>query len=198
MAPTSTMIDPGPATTLMAAVVSGITDSQLDDPTPCLGVTVGQLLDHLDGLCQAFAHAAVKSTALNAPRASPTRPGSVRTGAVASRPLAELAEAWRDPAAWTGTSAAGGVEMPAPVTGRVAIDEVLVHGWDLARATGQRYEPDVAGLAAAAEFVDAIVAQSPEGSQGIVVPPVAVPADAPPLDRLLGATGRDPAWQRED
>ena len=111
--------------------------------------------------------------------------------------LSQLAEAWRDPEAWTGTSAAGGVEMPSPVTGRVAINEVLVHGWDLARSTGQPYDPHGGLVAAGAEFVEPMVAQSPEGIPGLFGPAVAVPPEAPPLDRLLGATGRNPAWQPE-
>ena len=36
---------------------------------------------------------------------------------------------------------AGGVELPGEVCGLVAIDEVLLHGWDVARATGQPYRP---------------------------------------------------------
>ena len=51
--------------------------------------------------------------------------------------LDQLAEAWADPAAWEGLTEAGGLTMPAEVAGTVALDEVVLHGWDLARATGQ-------------------------------------------------------------
>jgi hypothetical protein len=30
--------------------------------------------------------------------------------------------------------------------------------------------------------------------EGLFGPPVPVPADAPLLDRVIGLTGRDPAW----
>jgi hypothetical protein len=42
--------------------------------------------------------------------------------------------------------------------------------------------------------VQAAVAQNPEGSPGLFGPPAIVPDNAPLLDRLIGLTGRDPAW----
>ena len=53
--------------------------------------------------------------------------------------LAQLASAWQDETAWAGMTRAGGVDLPAEVAGRVAINEVVVHGWDLAAATGHDY-----------------------------------------------------------
>ena len=43
--------------------------------------------------------------------------------------------------------------------------------------------------------VQQAVAQNPNGTGGLFGPPVSVPDDAPLLDRLLGLTGRDPAWR---
>lgn len=57
-----------------------------------------------------------------------------------------MAEAWRSPEAWTGTIAAGGIELTALVTGAIGFDELVVHGWDLARATGQPSGYDGPGL----------------------------------------------------
>lgn len=34
---------------------------------------------------------------------------------------------------------AGGVDLPRQVAGLVALDEVVLHGWDVAKATGQPY-----------------------------------------------------------
>jgi hypothetical protein len=47
--------------------------------------------------------------------------------------LDSLADAWRDSAAWSGTTEAGGLELPAEVAGLVALNERVVHGWDLAQ-----------------------------------------------------------------
>jgi uncharacterized protein (TIGR03086 family) len=106
-----------------------------------------------------------------------------------------LADAWRDPDAWTGMTKAGGVELPGEVAGLVALDELVIHGWDVARATGQAYDCDAPSL----EAVQAFVSQFSEPGQeemraGLFGPVVEVPDDAPLLDRVIGLTGRDPAW----
>lgn len=108
--------------------------------------------------------------------------------------LGELAEAWRDPAAWTGMTRAGGVDLPGAVAGAVAAGELVVHGWDLARATGQEYAPDPAALRVSYAF---LLEAARDGSRGggIFAAVVPVPVDAPLLERAVGLSGRDPAWR---
>ncbi|MEN3536474.1 TIGR03086 family metal-binding protein [Microbispora sp. ZYX-F-249] len=190
-----------PAADRLAAIIRSVSDDQLTGPTPCEGVTVGELLDHIDSLSVAFAAAARKIPPQGGAR--PPVPDASRLGEdwrdrIPAR-LAELVEAWRDPAAWTGTAEIGGGVLPAEVAGTAALDEILVHGWDLAVATGAAYPADDPALAEAVDrvhqWVGAVVAEQPQGSPGLFGPPVPVPGDASPLDRLLGLTGRDPAWQ---
>ena len=89
---------------------------------------------------------------------------------------------------------AGGVELPGEVCGLVATDEVLLHGWDVARATGQPYRPTDAECEAVLPIVTPDD-QAPDGSgREIFGTVVAVPDDAPFFDRVLGLAGRDPAW----
>jgi CubicO group peptidase (beta-lactamase class C family) len=71
---------------------------------------------------------------------------------------------------------------------------VIVHGWDIAVASGQPFSCEPELLTAAYEWVQATVVRNPHGTAGLFGPPVAVPDDAPLLARLLGLTGRDPAW----
>ena len=73
----------------------------------------------------------------------------------------------------------------------MALDEVTVHAWDLAVATGQPYDADPAAVRACHGFVASFDAPT-DGS--LFAPPVDVPDSAPALDRLLAATGRDPGW----
>lgn len=47
--------------------------------------------------------------------------------------LPALVEAWRSPEAWDGMTRAGGVDLPGEVAGLVALNELVLHGWDLAR-----------------------------------------------------------------
>jgi uncharacterized protein (TIGR03086 family) len=89
---------------------------------------------------------------------------------------------------------AGPIEMPAGVAVLVALDELVVHAWDLARATGQDYVPDPAAVAACAAWVEEFEVPAEVTDGGPFGPPVPVPADAPAIDRLIGNTGRNPAW----
>jgi uncharacterized protein (TIGR03086 family) len=191
------MLELAPATQALMDVLSRVTDDQLALPTPCTDSTVGDLIDHVDGLAMAFAAAAAKTPLPGGSQgrsaADASRLGDDWRERIPDR-LAALAAAWRDPQAWTGMTKAGGRDLPGEVTGLVAIDEVVVHGWDIAVATGQSYTPDPALVAAARGFVDAAVARSPEGTSGLFGRPVPTAADASDLDQLLGLTGRDPAW----
>lgn len=184
--------DLGPQADEVARVVAGVRDEQLAAATPNEGTPVAGLLDHLVGLTTAFTMGARKESLTGAPRAAPDQlAADWRTRL--PRQLAELAAAWRDPAAWEGDTEVGGARLPGMVMGVVAADEVLVHGWDLAVATGQPYRADPASTEACLELARQFAAV-PEMRDQIYGPVVPVPDDAPAMDRLLGLTGRDPAW----
>lgn len=189
------MYDMTPATAMVSRVVMDTTDDQLGAATPCRDATVADLLDHIDGLCQAFVAAAEKDAELadQAGVADGSRLGPDWRSRIPDR-LARLAAAWQAESAWTGMTRAGGVDMPGEVAARVATNEVLVHGWDLAAATRHDYSADAALIDAAREFVEATVSQNPDGVPGLFGPPVEAPAGASPLDRLLAMTGRNPQW----
>ncbi|GAA3738673.1 TIGR03086 family metal-binding protein [Salinactinospora qingdaonensis] len=189
-------LDLEPAVRRMQAVVSGIADSQLADPTPCEGTSVGDLLDHVVALTLAFRHAAEKSASPETgPPPEPTAanlPADWRE--LLAYRLDALVAAWREPAAWEGTTVAGGVELPAHEAGVVAVNELVVHGWDLARATGQSYECDPASAEASFAFASQ-VPDDPKARKGLFGPVVDVADDAPLFDRALGFSGRDPSWR---
>ncbi|MFD3681263.1 TIGR03086 family metal-binding protein [Streptomyces sp. NPDC058613] len=191
----TTTFDLGPQALIVARLAAAVPDARLADRTPCPAYTVGDLLGHLTGLAVAFRDAARKdlgpTTDTSPDSTAPTLPADWREDL--PRVLGELAEAWKDPAAWTGMTRAGGVDLPGDVAAAVATDELLVHGWDLARATGQPYAPDQAALSASYAF---LLASAEEGNGGgdIFGPVVPVPDDAPLLDRAVGLSGRDPGW----
>jgi uncharacterized protein (TIGR03086 family) len=191
-----TSADLEPATTRLADLVVAVPDEMLGAPTPCESTTVGDLLDHIDTLALAFAAAATKDTDGFGARPQPDASNlgdDWRTRI--PRRLAALAEAWREPAAWSGMTRAGGFDLPGDVAGLVALDEVVVHGWDLARATGQPYASDRPTLEAVHGFVAPFAEPGQEaGRAGMFGPVVDVPDDAPLIDRVIGLTGRDPAW----
>lgn len=187
------MLSLQPATTTLARLIGEVRDDQLERPTPCQQMTVAALLDHIDGLAQAFTAAARKSPLDSARSADASRLDNDWRARIPQR-LDELAQAWNAQAAWQGATRAGGVDLPGQVAGLVAIDEVVVHSWDLAVATDQTYQAEPGLVAAAYEFVAPTALANPQGTPGLFGPTVAVADDAPMFDRLLALTGRDSRW----
>ncbi|MFG2349078.1 TIGR03086 family metal-binding protein [Streptomyces phaeochromogenes] len=190
---TPSILDLGPQALIVARLAEEVGEEQLDAVTPCPEYAVRHLLGHLAGLSTAFRDAGRKDLGATTDTAPTSQLPDVTPGWRAELPkvLGELAEAWRDPAAWTGETRAGGVDLPGEIAGIVAADELVVHGWDLARATGQPYAPDAAALNAAYAML-APTAGDPD--RGIFGPAVPVPEGAPLLDRVIGLSGRDPGW----
>lgn len=187
-------VDLRPQARLVARLAERVTDEQLSARTPCPEMPVDTLLAHFTGLATAFRDAARKDfgpTTDTPPEVAAMELAPEWRSALA-KVLGELADAWCDPRAWQGETRAGGVAMPGLVTGLVVADELVVHGWDLARATGQEYLPDEAVLQAVHGFL-ARAAEDP-GFAGLFGPVVPVPDDAPLLDRVIGLAGRDPHW----
>ncbi|MFF3331343.1 TIGR03086 family metal-binding protein [Streptomyces sp. NPDC002888] len=191
----TTTLDLGPQTRIVARLAAGVREEQLTDATPCPGTAVRNMLGHLVGLAVAFRDAGRKDLGATTDTSPAAAVPDIGPGWREELPqvLDELAAAWRDPDAWTGMTRAGGIDLPGAVAGAVAADELVVHAWDLARATGQPYEPDPAALRASYEFLLA-AADEPDRGGGLFGPVVPVPPDAPLLDRAVGLSGRDPGW----
>ncbi|MEV5314204.1 MULTISPECIES: TIGR03086 family metal-binding protein [unclassified Streptomyces] len=187
-------LDLAPQAAIVARLAAGVPDDLLTAPTPCPEYRVRHLLGHITGLAVAFRDAGRKklgpTTDTPPDSALPDIGADWREELAAA--LAELPDAWDDPSAWTGMTRAGGVDLPGEVAGLVAVDELVVHGWDLARATGQDYTPDPAALRACHAFLGE-AAEDPV-RDGIFGPVVPVPDEAPLLDRAIGLSGRDPGW----
>jgi uncharacterized protein (TIGR03086 family) len=192
-----THVDLEPAARQLTELIAGIDDAQLGGPTPCPDYSLGDLLDHVGGLALAFTAAATKEPLAGAPQGpsgDASRLGDDWRDRIAGD-LKTLVEAWRDPSAWTGMTQAGGLDLPGEVAGVVALDELVVHGWDVARSSGQRYASDPASLEAVHGFVAQFSGPGKEADRdGLFGPEVEVAQDAPLLDRVIGMTGRDPAW----
>ena len=188
-------LDLGPAADQMAAIVLNIREEQLAEPTPCDRTSVADMLTHVHGLSMAFRDAARKirgpTTSTPAAADGAQLPGDWRHSIQVQ--LAELVEAWRAPEAWQGETMAGGLTMPAEVTGLVVNNELVLHGWDLARATGQPYEVHPANLEASWQFV-VNTPDDPKAREGLFGPRLPIADDAPLLDRTLAYAGRDPQW----
>jgi uncharacterized protein (TIGR03086 family) len=196
----TSMPDLGPAARRMAGLLADVPDSRLTGPTPCEGMSLGALIDHVNGLALAFTWAAAKDFP-----AGPSQPPSADAARLdpdwrtrIPERLDALAAAWRSPDAWQGMTRAGGVELPGDQAGNVAMNELIVHGWDVSRATGRAYDAGEEEIEACLAFVTPAVEQSGgQGIPGLFGPAVDVGADASALDRLIAMTGRDPSWTAE-
>jgi uncharacterized protein (TIGR03086 family) len=190
MTPGTAILDLGPAAQTVTALAAGARDDQLADPTPCTGTTVGALLEHLLGLTLAFRWGAEKAPPVPAPSGL-----GMDWRRRLDDQLDALVAAWRDPAAYEGHTTVGGVRLPASDMAVAALDELVLHGWDLAQATGQPFVCDPADAQVVLGFVRAVADAGPAAREGLFGPVIDVPADAPVLDRALGLAGRDPLWE---
>ncbi|MGW2053495.1 TIGR03086 family metal-binding protein [Streptomyces sp. NPDC001840] len=170
-------------------VVHGITDEQLGAPTPCSEYDVRALAAHLFQVVVNFQALAAKR---EADFGVPPEPLEGAWRDRFAEETVRLIEAWDAPGAEEGTSGAMG--FPARTVGAMVLGDLAVHGWDLARATGQPYEPAGVLLDVVGEEFRAL---APMGRKmGVFGEPVPVAEDASPFDALLAAMGRDPGWAR--
>ena len=173
--------------------VAAVTQDQLDLPTPCPEYDVRTLIAHITG--------GLTRTALvgeGDPEAL-TRPSMEEGVPDDGWPAAYRTAAARATAAWAdGTKLDALVEVPwGKVPGRIAlsgyVQEVLAHGWDLAKATGQPTEGDPELATWALAISRRILPPEIRGQEGVPFGPVVeVPADAGPYTQLAAWLGRHP------
>ncbi|SCL16899.1 TIGR03086 family protein [Micromonospora rhizosphaerae] len=169
------------------AVVRGISADQLELPTPCPDYSVRDLLNHLYDVVVNFQALARRREVDWSAKTDHLTEGW-RDGFEAE--TGRLIEAWSDPAALEGVSP--GMGLPQETVGEMALTDLTVHGWDLARATGQRLDAEPEVLGALHGFMDRM--GSTGRQMGAFADPVPTTGEATDLDRLLGRTGRNPAW----
>ncbi|WP_284289356.1 TIGR03086 family metal-binding protein [Angustibacter aerolatus] len=192
-----------PAAAAVATLVAAVRGDALGDRTPCRDYLLGDELDHLSSLTYAFAAMGDKTFDTPAAQARLQREGAGTVGRRERLPadwrddlprrLHALAEAWAAPSAWEGTTSPGGFTMPAAQCARVALGEICVHGWDVARATGLPFELDPATAAVLRAYFEDAAPVLSTGGAGFD-PPVTVPAGASDLEVAVALSGRDPAW----
>ncbi|HEX6311670.1 MAG TPA: TIGR03086 family metal-binding protein [Acidimicrobiia bacterium] len=175
----------------LGELVKGVRPDQLDDPTPCTDFTVRDLLGHfignVDHLTDGFAGEPVTDLT---PRPEMLGDDPAKTYEAVT---GEFGAAVRKPGAMDEVISlpAPFGDVPAPVLVRFVAFDFMMHSWDLATATGQRYTPPDDLVAEADAFARQLVA--PEMRvPGVFGPEVEPPAGATPLERLVAFSGRRP------
>ena len=83
--------------------------------------------------------------------------------------------------------------MPSAELATVVLDELVLHGRDLARATGQDFAATEQDVATCSGFAAAM--STPETRESLYGPVVGIRTDGKPLDAFLGLAGRNPAYE---
>jgi uncharacterized protein (TIGR03086 family) len=176
-----------------ARVVTGVPEGTLNAPTPCGDWDLRTLLNHTilwtSYSAERRAHGeSVGEELMN--RDFTADPGFREDYA---RQIKRAIDAWSDPAAWAGDRDMMGSPTPAADIGAMLLMEMALHGWDVARATGQEFSTDER----TAETLEDIVQAQAElfrtyhGFADAIEPP----RNATAFDRALALSGRDPGWK---
>ena len=170
----------------LTALVDRIEPAQLNDPTPCAKFTVHDVLDHMivGGGSFAYAFRGEETPEIKAP------PVYGRVPAPEFRAAMEgLLAAVKSPGATERTISAPIGDVPGDVFARFVAFDGLMHGWDLATATGLCFELPSDVVDAVAGFARA--ALSPEMRDGDTFKDETVAPDgATPLQSLAAFSGR--------
>jgi uncharacterized protein (TIGR03086 family) len=179
-----------------ARVVGGVPGHPMDAPTPCDDWDLRTLVNHVivwtAYSAERRAHGESVAEELMT-RDFTADPGFAEDYAAQ---LSRAVAAWSDPAAWQRDLGVMGGSTPAADVAAMLIAEMVLHGWDIARATGQEYacEDAVAvGVLATVEAQGELFRRY--RGFAAIVPLAGGEENATVLDRALSLSGRDPRWQ---
>jgi len=179
-------------------LVAGTAPDALDRPTPCDGWDVRALLDHLVGVHRRIAHVGAGGHFSEVDATARVTDGRHVTELTTAR--ADVDRVW----GLDGTDAADDSvldrvltvpwgTMPGRFVGFGYVQELTVHAWDLAAATGRTGLDDEL-IAAIEENAHRALPAEPRGGPIPFGPPVAVADDADAYERVVAWLGRDPAF----
>jgi uncharacterized protein (TIGR03086 family) len=176
-----------------ARTVGNVDASQFGRPTPCADWDVRTLLNHLIVWTSYSLEARAHGDSVGQDLIDRDFAADPGFAADYRAQLDRALTAWSAPATWEGSLNVMGSPTPAADVAALNIAEMVLHGWDLAAATGQAYTVGEPAASAALEAVEtnAELFRQYEG----FAEPVQVPPSASVLDRVLATSGRDPAWR---
>lgn len=176
------------AITLAQRVIDDVEPGQMGAPTPCTEWDVRALLNHMVGLNRMVAALAVggdppdRGADLLGDDPKAAFADSARAADAALREEGALGRPFRMPFG----------EVPGAVVAGMRAVDLLVHTWDLAKATGQptALDPDFCQTALA--MAQAHRGAGPRRPGSPFGPAVEIPDDVPVCDRFAAYLGRQP------
>jgi uncharacterized protein (TIGR03086 family) len=188
-----TIAETGPLEAAIAAtgtILDAITEDQWDVASPCTDWSVREVADHLVAGNDLF----TRALGGNLPTAPDAEAGVAQAYHRSAR---QLLRTFSEPGVTARVVQVPFGAVPGAIALQLRLTEILVHGWDLARATGQDpLFPEEAAEQALA-FTIPMLERIPEGRKPFG-PPQPVVGTAPAIDRLAARLGRSVLWgQRE-
>jgi uncharacterized protein (TIGR03086 family) len=190
--PTSPLDPLRAAAAAMESVVEGIGPAQWSAPTPCPEWSVADLTDHVVASNRRVAFALQGEPAPPSLTGDGDRDGSSGTDdrlAAYRRSVDDLYEAFAAPGALDRIVSVPFGQVPGAVALQLRVVELVVHGWDLARATGQRIDVPDEVVRAALEFTRQALPLVP-ADRAPFGPPQPARETARALDELAALLGR--------
>jgi uncharacterized protein (TIGR03086 family) len=176
-----------------ARVVGNVPQNALDTPTPCGDWDLRTLLNHtiLWTSYSAERRAHGESVAEDLMNKDFTADPGFREDY--AQQISKAVTAWSAPQAWEGDLNVMGDATPAADVGAMLLMETALHGWDVARATGQEFNVDDTTASALEDIVQAQAElfRKYQGFADAVEPP----KNATAFERALTLSGRDPDWK---
>ena len=176
-------------------LVAGVRDEQWADPTPCSEWNVRDLVNHIVAGNRLFTAILTRSEPPGPPDPASAPAGLVRAYQDAAP---ELVAAFGQPGVLDEVFTVPFATVPGAVALHLRVIEMLVHGWDVARATGQSgdFPADITEQELA--FSRSIIGQIPPDRHPFA-PSLPENDEAPAIDRLAALLGRETeAWAQPD
>ncbi len=177
-------LDPISATEAVLSVVQPVlrrlTPEDQPKPTPCTEFTAHDVGTHLLGSLEGLG-AMAGATVTNPEQGGLENKVSVMT--------AQAVDAWRAVDLDSTVSGPGGQDMPASLAAALLPFELLLHGWDLAQASGQELRISDELVAYVRSLGEPMMPSARGRAFG---PEVTPPDDASPMEKLAAFAGRTP------
>jgi uncharacterized protein (TIGR03086 family) len=168
---------------MLGAIVSNITEADLARPTPCAKFAVADVLEHMIGGASAFAPGF---------RGDGSAPNPPTDGSVIERwnaAMGTLMDAVHTDGAQDNKITSPFGEVTGAYFARYVALDGITHAWDLATATGERFDPPAALVAEVDAFARELL--GPDVRDGdTFAAATEPPSDATPIERLVAFTGR--------
>jgi uncharacterized protein (TIGR03086 family) len=168
--------------------IAAVRPSDLSAPTPCAEWNLRQVLNHMLGALDLHLDAAIGQP-VDRSRSNPdTDRFGAEPAAAFDAVAARAARTWRQPGVLDGTWTLPMGPVPGSILAMLHLTEVVVHGWDIGRATGENAAVPAELAEPALEFSRGFATEAHRGTAFAAE----LAAGHTPGERLVAFLGRRP------